>query len=47
MFNSNLMLAQAIQRDHLRTARRDNLARQFIEMARQKLFARSAKKQKK
>ena len=45
MFNSNLMLAQAIQKDHLRVARRDSLARQIVEMAHKKLFPKWAKKE--
>ncbi len=45
MFNANFMLAQAIQKDHLRMARRERIGRQMIEYARKKLFARRTKKE--
>jgi hypothetical protein len=45
MFNANFMLAQAIQKDQLRIARRERLGRQMIEIARKKLFAKRAKKE--
>ncbi len=45
MFNANFMLAQAIQKDQLRMARRERLSRQIIEAARKRLFAKRAKKE--
>ena len=45
MFNANFMLAQAIQKDQLRIARRERLGRQMIEIARKKLFAKREKKE--
>lgn len=45
MFNANFMLAQAIQKDHLRMAWRERLSRQMIEYARKKLHFRRAKKE--
>jgi len=45
MFNANFMLAQAIQKDHLRMARHARIGRQMIEIARQKLFAKRGKKE--
>ena len=45
MFNANFMLAQAIQKDHLRMARRNRVGRQMIEYARKKLLAKRIKKE--
>ena len=45
MFNANFMLAQAIQKDQLRIARRERLGRQMIEIARKKLLAKRTKKE--
>ena len=45
MFNANFMLAQAIQKDHLRMARRERLGRQMIEYARKKLLGKPIKKE--
>ena len=45
MFNANFMLAQAIQKDHLRMARRNRVGRQMIEYARKKLLAKRINKQ--
>ena len=45
MFNANFMLAQAIQKDHLRMARRERMGRQMIEYTRKKLFAKRTKKE--
>ena len=45
MFNANFMLAQAIQKDQLRIARRERIGRQMIEIARKKLLAKRAKKE--
>jgi hypothetical protein len=45
MFNANFMLAQAIQKDHLRMARRERVGRQMIEYARKKLLAKRTKKE--
>ena len=44
MFNANFMLAQAIQKDHLRMARRNRVGRQMIEYARKKLLAKRINK---
>ena len=38
MFNANLLLAQAIQKDQLRIARRERIGRQMMEIARKKLL---------
>ncbi len=45
MFNANFMLAQAIQKDHLRMARHQRMGRQMIEYARKKLLAKRSKKE--
>jgi len=45
MFNANFMLAQAIQKDHLRMARRERMGRQMVEYARKKLLAKRSKKE--
>ena len=45
MFNANFMLAQAIQKDHLRMARRERMGRQMIVYARKKLLAKRTKKE--
>jgi len=45
MFNANFMLAQAIQKDQLRMARRERMGRQMVEYARKKLFAKRTKKE--
>ena len=45
MFNANFMLAQAIQKDQLRIARRERMGRQMVEYARKKLFAKRTKKE--
>ena len=45
MFNANFMLAQAIQKDQLRIARRERLGRQMIEIARKKLLAKRTNKE--
>jgi hypothetical protein len=45
MFNANLLLAQAIQKDQLRIARRERVGRQLVEYARKKLLAKRMKKE--
>lgn len=45
MFNVNFMLAQAIQRDHLRIAGRDRLSRLILDAARKKLPVKRVKKE--
>jgi len=45
MFNANLLLAQAIQKDQLRIARRERVGRQMMEYARKKLLAKRIKKE--
>ena len=45
MFNANFMLAQAIQKDHLRMARHQSMGRQMIEYARKKLLGKPIKKE--
>jgi len=45
MFNANFMLAQAIQKDHLRMAGRERIGRQMIEYARKKLLGKRIKKE--
>ena len=45
MFNANFMLAQAIQKDQLRMARRERMGRQMVEYARKKLLAKRTKKE--
>lgn len=45
MFNANFMLAKAIQKDHLRMARRERMGRQMVEYARKKLLTKRTKKE--
>lgn len=45
MFNANFMLAQAIQKDQLRMARRERISRQMLEAARKRLFGKRTKRE--